>query len=326
MMKNNNPFVSDNFICDSSLHLDDIVEQTTSWLTVNPIIGCPLDCAYCFRKKWQASSQPIQRYTVMESIHALVKHKLFVPDMTPISANVSSTDALLPQVKESTFRIIKWLDQKGYKNIFGIISKLKLSEHDLKFITSLKNIRIVLLVSYAEIPSNIEPIPIKPRIENLKKLKEADIPTILYFRPIVSGWNDSIKKIIKVLSIGEQYTSAIAIGGLRLSKEIIRSLATKGVSTHNYKEVFYPKIISTEIENNILKIHRRYDLSVPIFKHTSCAVSYIFNMPNYNHLYKNPELNCMILCPPDQRECCQSDKVTNWNKKWSCCLIRQISY
>ena len=35
-------FSAEDFICDSSLHIGEIVEHTTSWLTINPVLGCQI--------------------------------------------------------------------------------------------------------------------------------------------------------------------------------------------------------------------------------------------------------------------------------------------
>lgn len=304
MTKKTAPFASENLMCDSSQHINDIVEQTTSWLTVNPMLGCSLDCAYCFRSKWNAPSKPQLKTPVEQCLNHLEKNRLFIPDLTPLSANVSSTDALLPKVKETTFDIIKYLDERGYKNIFGLISKLQLCYQDIQFLTSLKNIRFVFLVSYSEIPSHIESVPVEPRIENLINLKKAGIPSVLYYRPIVKGWNDKESKIRKVLYVGGKYASAIAIGGLRLSKEIRSALIDRNVFLPKYKDVFAPKELTDTIVSKVLKIYNELRLTVPLFKHTSCAVSYIFNVRNYNELVRDSTLNCIETCPIEQQKRC----------------------
>jgi len=299
-------FSPSDFICDTSLRINDIVEQTTSWLVVNPMMGCSLGCEYCFRFKWDPTESPYEKTPTSQSIRNLLEHELFVPDITPLSANVSSTDSLLPKVKKSTFAIIKHLDDAGYKNIFGLITKLRLKKEDLNFIAKLKHLRIVVLISYAEIPKKIEPISINGRIDNLKALKELNIPTILYFRPLVKGWNDSIDKIEKVLTIGNKYANAIAIGGLRMSPEIKANLIKKGINVPNM-DSFHPKTLDPEIENKIIKCHKKLNIKIPLFKHTSCAVSNIFKMRNYNNLFLNPDLNCIETCPDYQKSICNKN-------------------
>lgn len=301
------PFTPENYICDSSLFDSDIVEHTTSWLTINPMKGCSLDCAYCFRYKWDKSATPYLANDVQESLNHLINHNLFVPHITPISVNISSTDALLTIVKKSTFECIEFLDKKGYKNIFGITTKIGFDISDINFLRGIKNLRIITFISYANIPKEIEPISQSKRINSLKLLKKANIPVILYARPIVPGWNSDIDSLSKILLIGQKYADAICIGGIRLSKEILDKLEEKKVEIPADYTEFHPKKLEKELELEILNQYERLQLTIPLFKHTSCAVSYIFKIPNYNMLFENPKTNCLSTCPVFQKNICSNN-------------------
>lgn len=298
------PFTPGDFTCDSSLHEDQVVEQTTSWLTINPYMGCSMACAYCFRERWGAASTPEKDIDPLKAVQMLEQHRLFEPHKTPISINISSTDALLPDVKPSTYKCVRYLDEEGYRNILGITTKSEIKKKDIKFFKSLNSINIVILISYAEIPFKIEPVEIEHRIENLKKLNHASIPCIHYFRPIVKGWNDSKSKIRKVLRVGEKYASAIAIGGLRTSPKIRKVFERRNISVPDSESGFNCKEIDKDILCNIRNIYNKQDMNVPIYKHTSCAVSHVFDIPNYNALYKEPKQNCTESCPLQQRNIC----------------------
>lgn len=90
----------------------EIVEPTASWLSINPLMGCSLECAYCFREKWGAPSEPYETVNSQIALNALINHSLFRANETPLTVNVSSTDPLLPTVKPVTFNCIKYLDDK----------------------------------------------------------------------------------------------------------------------------------------------------------------------------------------------------------------------
>ncbi len=301
------PFTPEDYICDSSLYDSDIVEHTTSWLTINPMKGCPLDCAYCFRYKWDNASTPYNANDVHESLIQLINHKLFIPHTTPISVNISSTDSLLPTVKKTTFESIRFLDNKGYKNIFGVTTKIGFNSSDIEFLKSIKNLRIITFISYANIPEEIEPVSQRRRLNSLKLLKKAEIPTVLYARPIVPGWNSDVRSLSKILLLGEQYANAICIGGIRLSKEILEKLEAKKIKIPDGYSQFHPKKMEKELELEILKQYERLGLTVPLFKHTSCAVSFIFQIPNYNMLFENSTVNCLNTCPVYQKNICSNN-------------------
>jgi DNA repair photolyase len=296
-------FAPDDFFCDTS-EQPDLVEHTTSWLAINPVIGCSLDCCYCFRLKWRAPNQPVQVVDLALAIQKLVDSPLFVPHHTPLTVNISSTDAMLPSVKSITFECIRRIEEAGYKNIFGITTKVGFDRRDIEFLTSVRNLRLVILITYSEMPIAVEPYPAEPRIASLRLLQEVGIPAILYYRPIVPGWNDNDERIKKVLTIGQKYSKAIAMAGLRLSPEIRDEIKRKGLSVPFGQGSFHPKLFPRELEERILRIYESLRLSVPLYKHTSCAVSYIFNICNYNGLFRNPGKNCLSTCPHSQRATC----------------------
>ena len=281
------------------------VEHTTSWLTLNPFKGCSLGCTYCFRVRWGASDVPTAQYDVAQGVEELVNHPLFIAHQTPVSINVSSTDALLPQVQHSTFRTIELLEFKKLRNPFGITTKLAISKEQINFLSGLKYVRPIIFVSLALLPKHIEPVPVQPRIDNLKKLKDAKIPCVLYFRPIATGWNDSPETIQWILNLAETYCTAICIGGLRVSPEIESALAAAGISPpESASSEFHSKSIPDDIEARIFNVYEKLKLQVPLFKHTSCAVSEIMKWRNYNTLYLDPARNCTKTCPKAQQARC----------------------
>lgn len=305
-MTNLLPFTQHDQICDSSLP-HGVVEHTTSWLSINPIIGCSLECAYCFRHKWGAPDKPIVNSNVAESVDRLISHPEFKANITPITVNISSTDAMLPTVKATTFECMSRLDGAGYSNVFGITTKCGISEKDISFLTSLQNLRVVVLVTYSAMPRKVEPYPARPRINGLRLLAEAGLPRILYYRPIVPGWNTDSASIRKVLSIGRDYAQAMSMGGLRISPEIRANIERKGLQIPNGHDEFHEKLLPSVIQRRINGIYENLGSNVPLYKHTSCAVSYAFDLPNYNNLFEKPLKNCTRTCPVAQQRRCGTD-------------------
>lgn len=297
------PFSSQHSFCDPSIN-GDIVEHTVSWLTINPVKGCPLDCAYCFRFRWHPSEQPQEVVEPSLAVSHLIKHPIFVPHETPVSVNVSSTDAMLPKVKPTTFECMRILDESGFRNIFGLITKVGVSPEDVTFLKSLKFLRVVALITYSAMPSNIEPYPVGPRLAALQLLRREGIPTILYYKPLVPGWNDSANSMQRVLEVGRKYAGAIVYGGLRLSPEIRDELTRKGIEIPYNQESFHPKLITSTVEERLMKVYNDMRLKIPLYKHTSCAVSYLFDLPNYNELYMESKTNCTPSCPIKQQSRC----------------------
>lgn len=297
-------FSSEDDYQDTSMFRGEVVEHTTSWLTINPYKGCSLKCAYCFRVKWGAGDVPEEVTDVEAAIEQLIKHADFVPNITPISINISSTDVLLPSVKKSTFRAIELMEVKKLRNPFGLTTKLGFAESEIRYLESLQFVRPIVFVSLAFMPRHIEPIGTRQRIRNLMKLSKTRIPTVLYFRPIVEGWNDSDEIIEKVLQLGKKYADAICIGSLRMSSEIRHELQRVGALPPSHHDEFNLKRFGEALEKRVFQKYHALEVDVPLYKHTSCAVSQILGVGNYNLLYRNPQKNCVETCPKNQQQLC----------------------
>ena len=79
---------------------------------------------------------------------------------TIISINNRTDPFISKEVKESTFKILDILDNKGLKNIVTITTKGLLSEDDAIKLDKYKNIKIVIMVTYNGIKKEIQPIDI----------------------------------------------------------------------------------------------------------------------------------------------------------------------
>lgn len=287
------------------------VDHTTSWLTVNPHKGCSVGCAYCFREEWHPDSVPRLTIAPDVAVQALVSHPEFVPHLTPLSANISSTDSMLPAVKESTFAVIEKLDAMGYRNPFGITTKLPITKHDIERIRRLSTINVIFFVSLAFIPKRIEPIATSHRIANLRLLAKERMPTVLYARPLVRGWNTSTHTLERLLELGEAYCSAVCVGGLRLTERIGKRIALVDSSAdetdNSHAHDIRDKVLDPDVWDALLTIHQERAFRVPLYKHTSCAVSLLRSRPNYNRLFDFPEQHCSPTCPAGQQRRCKHD-------------------
>jgi DNA repair photolyase len=67
-----------------------------SWLSVDPIVGCRLNCQYCYMQAthWTAT-KPEHLYTMPEIVKMLISHRYFFPHETVLSFG-NQTDPFLP--------------------------------------------------------------------------------------------------------------------------------------------------------------------------------------------------------------------------------------
>jgi DNA repair photolyase len=141
--------------------LRDPVEYRKSGLSLNHIIGCPLDCSYCVRHLFGNFDQrrPQALMTDEEAFRRLVTHQFFQPHITPIQLFNRATDPMLPEVKPHTHNILRLLDAQELTNHVLVITRWKVSKEDCDQFNALKHIKLSILVTYSGIEdTKIEPI------------------------------------------------------------------------------------------------------------------------------------------------------------------------
>ncbi|XVS62080.1 hypothetical protein ACQPYE_27935 [Actinosynnema sp. CA-299493] len=79
----------------------EVVEYRKSGLSLNWIIGCPLDCGYCVRHLFDNYGMKVPRALTgeEEAVGLLTGHRFFQPHVTPVQLLNRATDPMLPVVK-----------------------------------------------------------------------------------------------------------------------------------------------------------------------------------------------------------------------------------
>lgn len=292
-----------------------IVDETKTWLAINPIVGCNLGCTYCFKVEWSISNTPTQKYDVYDSVKALINHPLYSQDI-PLSINICSTDPFLSYTRKYTFEALDLLNKKGVKNIVGLTTKVGINEVELEKIEEYESIKIVVIVSLAGIPRHIEPASVKKRIKTLRILSQSKIPSIHYFRPIVLGWNDGDENIQKILSIGQRYSNLIAIGGFRNSKNISKTLSNNGVQIPlQYSNQEFSKKTFVEIIPKIKDIYDKCGFTVPLVIRTKCAIKYLREVHYKEETSSDfQRFNCFSNCTTEEMSLCTIPKGKRYER------------
>lgn len=282
------------------------ITQMKSWLNVELSSGCPYSCAYCFRHSDGDFSikKPMPTAPVDEIFQQLLKHTFFIPDKTHVSVSGSKSDAFLAQNKSRTFEFLELLDKQGFKNWVTIVTKAEITRDDARILKNFPSITPVVFVTYSEMPSSIESIPNEQRISSMKALSEAGVRTVLYWRPLIEGFNTSDEQIEKVLEAGEKYACAFVLSGLRATPEIKRHFESIGLQLPAENWDPEHKIISKIVKQRIFQKYEAKKCEKPLFLKSSCAVSCFEGLPDFNAHWSKPEKNCSPFCPKAQKERC----------------------
>ncbi|SEE48615.1 radical SAM protein [Jiangella alba] len=285
----------------------EVVEYRKSGLSLNHVVGCPLDCAYCIRHTYGVWDQRVPKAIMPDgdAVAELVGHRYFQPHVTPIQVFNRATDPFLPRVKESLFAVLADLDARRLTNHVLVITRHQVKPEDCTRLDALRKIRVTLLFTYSGIAdTSIEPFPshIAARSLHVASTRPARrYRTILYWRPLVPGLNDSSAHLADAVKLSRA-ADATVFTGLFYRDEIAAYYRQHGL-TEPYSSTARRKIVPETLEQRVLAAFRAQGGGA-LFRKTSCAVSYAHNLPDYNGHYGIREL-CDI-CPLSQVDRCRT--------------------
>jgi DNA repair photolyase len=282
----------------------EVVEYRKSGLSLNHIQGCPLDCAYCIRHTYGLwdQRQPRALMTDAQAVEELVTHRYFQPEVTPVQLFNRATDPFLPAVRPHTFAVLEDLDSRGLTSHVLVITRHQMKPEDAYRLSELRHMKLTLLFTYSGIDNQqIEPYPSTVAAESLR-LMSARSPrryrTILYWRPLVPGLNDSGEHLDRAHELA-QHADATVFTGLFYRDQIAEYYRANGIP-EPYDATARRKIVPETLERRVVAA---FADSPSLFRKTSCAVSFAHGLPDYNGHYGIREL-CDI-CPVQQVDLCR---------------------
>jgi len=283
----------------------EVVEYRKSGLSLNHIQGCPLDCAYCIRHTYGLwdQLQPRALMTDTEAVQQLVSHRYFQAHITPVQVLNRATDPFLPTVRPHTLAVLDDLDRRGLRNHVLVITRHQMKPGDISRLNGLANLKVTLLFTYSGIDdTRIEPYPSRVAAGSLTLMSAPGrrrYRTILYWRPLVPGLNDSREHLAQAYALS-LLADATVFTGLFYRDQIAQYYQANGLP-EPYDSTARRKIVPETLEQRVLAA---FAGSASLFRKTSCAVSYAHGLPDYNGHYGVREL-CDI-CPARQVSLCRS--------------------
>lgn len=290
-----------------------IVGYRKSGLSLNHIIGCPLDCGYCVRHFWGNFEVKVPQLlcTTDEAVGKLIGHEAFQPHITPIQLFNKATDPFLPGVKPHLFQVLRALDARSYTNHVLVITRFTVTEADMDELEQLRHLKVTLLFTYSGITdARVEPIAKSSITETSIRTAAAHkrrTGVVLYWRPIVPGWNDAPETMAHVLDVGRD-VDAIVFTGYYHKPENAGYLRNLGVDVPYGEDFHRRKTMPGDLDAAVVAAWRASGITTPLFRKTSCGVAYAHGVADYNGHWGVREL-CDI-CPSLQRQRCADDHTT----------------
>jgi len=304
------------------------VSVSNSSFSIDLWTGCAWQCAYChvqgtlqdIGEEGKMRKRPLRRnkFTPSDILASLKEHPFFVPDQSILSLGTASTEPFAPgEVCQSTYNLIETISKSGLKNPIWIITKAGIpNDFENRLAKFSSTNKLIISICYAGNPRSIEPIQ-NNRWKNWKQAINVGASLHWYLRPLVSEWGADSKKIhdlfLKVYeSLGNQI-EAIVPGGLRWTDGIEYGLT----EVHNIEMPDIPKndnikTLSNNIWETILECSSKLFPHTPIFKKSSCALSYCLKKASITNVQVQDHYSCQSSkCPPSQRLICQNGSIRN---------------
>lgn len=298
------------------------IEYLKSALSVNTHIGCSLGCEYCIVN--ELGIKGVKRvYTPKKAVDLLLENRLFIPEKTPITLN-NRSDPLLNGVRESTFEIMYILNKKRIENPRIIISKLPLEDEEVDQLDKSLG-KNYFFVTYSNLPFPLEKVSHDEQKKSLEQLvKRKRFHAIHYWRPLINGLNDSEFCLNEVFNEVHSICEGSVISGIRLNKNIASKLTNLGAKLSLWDGDTKHKYLPKEIIEKILKIKNETKRDYPLYKHTSCAICALEEIPDYNFHFIDKKclpdcLNserCVVANQPNETDITDLFVKLGINNKW----------
>lgn len=279
----------------------EVVEHRKSGLSLNHVIGCPLDCGYCVRHLFGNFEMKEPHLVVddAEAVRRLTTHWAFIPHRTPLQIFNRATDPLLPGVKDHLFETLERLDALELTNLVLVITRWRIKAEDVQRLDRLRHLRVTILVTWSGIEdSRVEPVESGVAESSMRTLKEHARRTksIFYWRPLILGFNDTEAHFTKAQALSG-LVDATVFTGLYFREEIRAYFRQAGVPDL-YPETARRKIFPRELDARVVEA----TLGRPVFRKTSCGVAFVHGVADYNGHFGVREI-CDI-CPKGQVDVC----------------------
>jgi hypothetical protein len=215
----------------------------------------------------------------------------------PIGINNSASDPLDPLTWPSTLESMQLLQEKA--STIMLITKEYVSPAHIEAIEKL-DLQVIFFISYGGLPKEYERLVDDRRMESLRNLEKSNIPTVLYARPIIKP---DINDFDKILAAAE-HVKYMVWSSVRVDNNNAHDLLPPPTGDCLHKS--HKRIPDDEFEYIENTLRRSNAL---VFRKTSCVISYINKVPDYNTHWTSPKLYGCKLCPTDQRKLCTKKAI-----------------
>jgi len=189
---------------------------------VNPYTGCEHNCAYCyavFMKKYGDYQEEWGKFVDVKINAPTVLRKQIKRTKKGRVLFSSVTDAYQPVEKH--YEITRKCLQQFLNTSFyiSILTKSSLVTRDMDILQTLPcEVGVTITTLDSDVKAVLEPnsSPVPERLEALRTLHDAGIPTYAFFGPIIPFLSDSQEAITKMFNVLDDYVRYVIVDKMNL--------------------------------------------------------------------------------------------------------------
>ncbi|BCB87095.1 radical SAM family protein [Phytohabitans suffuscus] len=300
-----------------------LVAEHDSWITVDPILGCPADCAYCYLGPLGLrAARPEARATPEEAVAAVEEHLggrragVVDPayDQTPLCVG-NYTDMLLTRPnREALVRIVELLAERIPRRPVVVVTKGRL-DPDLLAALDRPGFPIYWFLSQsmaraAGLPLERGPIAdLDTTLDNARLVSRTTHQKAVHFwRPFVAELRPSRADLEKLVGrLASSGLSASVVVGLTMGPGV--PLADERLGTLLDRSIAAPGERAEAFDGEGWAVARESAAAAgyPLYRNTSCALALLRGQPEALGTWRPPYARHRCLpaaCPLAQRARC----------------------
>ena len=288
---------------------DRIISYHDTWISVDPIRGCPYGCAYCIlRDSGDTGVRPTRTTSPDACVEQLLEYPLFVRGFTPLAIG-NNTDIFHPLNVEYLLELLAKMASVPLDNPITLATKAPLTVSVLERMRAIPGLRIVLFLSYSGLGTRFEPNFTDEQLRaNFAVAKSLGFPVVHYWRPLLPE-NTSPEAIRRMLAFAKYAADATVFIGLKLHPQLTQVITRDScidVPVHLREqrgEWLDPQTVELIYHeaSSICPDH-------PLYRHASCALAAVLGQPNHTATMYRADICPPSQCSPEQRGICDRSR------------------
>lgn len=299
-----------------------LVAQHETWVSLDPIQGCPAACDYCFLGPQHLTHhaprqlcEPAALYDALLDMPRLAAPALSTPHPFHALCIGNYTDmCLTPANRAYLLGVLREHRRRLPDQPLCVITKAVLSERFLAEVAA-SGVAVVFFISLSYMPHQHErgtPSP-EQRLVNFARIaRYPQLAAVHFWRPLTRLSAPTPRAVEEQLAQLMAHGARLSVvTGLKFGPSLQAAFQDAAHPLHPYfTEAQQQNTLHHEVLEPWLKqavIRAAHDHRYPVYFHTSCALSYLWGQPDFNATFRPPHRASVCLqsmCPAAQRAIC----------------------